>query len=85
MWCCVDLVWADISEESIASILRVEKSASEEPAWAGGCRLHLLADFYTLKMEAIGSSETSSHTRSTQPHISEDGILKDLFSIVGLY
>jgi hypothetical protein len=29
----------DVSEERIASIFRVEKSASEEPAWAGGCRL----------------------------------------------
>jgi hypothetical protein len=34
MWRRVDLVWTDISEERIASIFRVEKSASEEPAWA---------------------------------------------------
>jgi hypothetical protein len=34
----IDLVWTYVSEERIASILRVEKSASEEPAWAGGCR-----------------------------------------------
>jgi hypothetical protein len=34
-----------------------------------------LADFYTLKMEAICSSETSVHTRSTRRHIPEDGIL----------
>jgi hypothetical protein len=33
MWRRVDLVWTDVSEERIASILRVEKSASEEPAW----------------------------------------------------
>jgi hypothetical protein len=39
MWPRVDLVWANVSEESIASISRVEKSASEEPAWGGGCRL----------------------------------------------
>jgi hypothetical protein len=37
MWRRVDLVWTDVSEERIASIFRVEKSASEEPAWAGGC------------------------------------------------
>jgi hypothetical protein len=37
---CVDLLWTDVSEESIASIFRVEKSASKEPAWGGGCRLH---------------------------------------------
>jgi hypothetical protein len=34
-----------------------------------------LADFSTLKMEAIRSYETSVHTRSTQRHISEEGIL----------
>jgi hypothetical protein len=34
MWSCVDFVWTDVSEERIASIFRVEKSASEEPAWA---------------------------------------------------
>jgi hypothetical protein len=34
-----------------------------------------LADFSTLKMEAIRSSETYVHTRSTRRHIPEDGIL----------
>jgi hypothetical protein len=34
-----------------------------------------LADFSTLKMEAICSSETSVQTRSTWRHILEDGIL----------
>jgi hypothetical protein len=34
-----------------------------------------LADFSTLKMEAIRSSETSVHTTSTWRHIPEDGIL----------
>jgi hypothetical protein len=34
-----------------------------------------LKDFSTLKMEMIRSSETSVHTRSTQRHIPEDGIL----------
>jgi hypothetical protein len=32
MWRRVDLVWTDVSEERIASMFRVEKSASEEPA-----------------------------------------------------
>jgi hypothetical protein len=37
MWRPVDLVnWTDVSEEHVASIFRVEKSASEEPAWVGG-------------------------------------------------
>jgi hypothetical protein len=34
-----------------------------------------LADFSTLKMKVIHSSEMSVHTRSTQHHIPEDGIL----------
>jgi hypothetical protein len=34
-----------------------------------------LADFSTLKMEAIRSSETLANTRSTQCHIPEDDIL----------
>jgi hypothetical protein len=33
------------------------------------------ADFFTLKMEAIRSSETSVHTRSTRRHVPEDGIV----------
>jgi hypothetical protein len=39
MWRRVDLVWTDVSEKRIASNFGVEKSLSEEPAWAGGCRL----------------------------------------------
>jgi hypothetical protein len=38
MWRRVLLVWTNVSEEHIASIFRVEKSANEEEAWAGGCR-----------------------------------------------
>jgi hypothetical protein len=43
----------------------------QPPAQAGSS----LADFFTLKMEEIHSSETSVYTRSTQRHIPEDGIL----------
>jgi hypothetical protein len=39
IWGRVDLVWTDVSVERIASIFKVEKSSSEEPAWAGGCSL----------------------------------------------
>jgi hypothetical protein len=66
MWRRVDLVWNDASEKRIASIFRVEKLASEEPVWAGGCSL-----------QTIHSSETSVYTRSTRRHIPEDGILQD--------
>jgi hypothetical protein len=60
MWRRVDLVCTDVSVERIASIFRVEESASEEPAWAGGCRR---------------SSDTSVRTRCTRRHITQDGIL----------
>jgi hypothetical protein len=35
-----------------------------------------LADFSTLKIEVIRSSETSVHTRSTRCHIPEEDILQ---------
>jgi hypothetical protein len=38
-----------------------------------------LVDFSILKMEAIRSSETSVHTRSTRRHIPGDGILRVAF------
>jgi hypothetical protein len=49
MWCRVDFVWIDVSEERIASIFRVEKSASFAGQWTlgsltpsllGQCSLH---------------------------------------------
>jgi hypothetical protein len=43
----------------------------QPPAHAGSS----LADFSSLKMEAIHSSKTLVHTRSTRRHIPEDGIL----------
>jgi hypothetical protein len=46
----------------------------QPPAHAGSS----LADFSTRKMETIRFSETSVHTRSTQHHIPEDGILQTL-------
>jgi hypothetical protein len=53
----------------------VAQCSLQPPAHAGSS----LAEFSTLKMEEIHSSETSVHTRSTQRHIPEDGILQ--FSI----
>jgi hypothetical protein len=35
MWCGVDIALIDVSEERIASIFRVEKSAGWKPEWAG--------------------------------------------------
>jgi hypothetical protein len=62
MWRCVDRASTDFSEERIASIFRVDT----------GCPL---ADFSTLKTEAIRSSETSADARSTQRHNTEYDII----------
>jgi hypothetical protein len=59
MWRCVDLALTDVSEERIASVARVEKSASGEPESAAGCRL----------------GHQSANARSTQGHSPEDDIL----------
>jgi hypothetical protein len=48
-----------------------EQKHTQPPTHVGSS----LADFSTLKMEAICSSETSVHTRSRWRHIQEDGIL----------
>jgi hypothetical protein len=50
----------------------------QPPAHAGSS----LADFSTLKMEAICSSETSVYTRFTRLHIPEDGILQKSYSFI---
>jgi hypothetical protein len=44
MWSRMDPVWIDVSGKRIASIFRVEKSASEEPARAGTCRQSAVND-----------------------------------------
>jgi hypothetical protein len=63
----------DVSEENITSIFRVKnpRSRKKREQVAGSS----FADFSTLKMEEILSSEMSVHARSTQRHIREDGIL----------
>jgi hypothetical protein len=43
MWRRVNLVWSDVSEECIASIFRVEKFVSEEPACESGRILQFAA------------------------------------------
>jgi hypothetical protein len=90
MWRCVDPGLTNVSEERIAFIFRLEKSASGEPAAAGGCRLSYQSETssyiktvreckphkkFTLKMEVICSSETSVNPGSTRRHIPEDYIL----------
>jgi hypothetical protein len=74
MWHRVDLVWTDVSEERIASAFRVEKSASEEPAWSGGwSHYHSVSYFdYGNRMYVnanhcrYGTNSTSSEARSIE-------------------
>jgi hypothetical protein len=53
----------------------------QPPSHAGSS----LADCSTLKMEAIRSSETSVHTRSTRRHIPEDGIIPFFSSVSSIH
>jgi hypothetical protein len=51
---------------------RVDLVWLQPPAHAGSS----IADFSILRMEAIRSSETPVHTRTTRRHIPEDGIIQ---------
>jgi hypothetical protein len=65
-------------------VRRISVSRLQPPAHAGSSH----ADFSTLKIEAISSSETSVHTRPTRRHIPEDGILHhtiNLLTVLFLY
>jgi hypothetical protein len=57
-WRCVDLSLTDVSEEPIAFIFKVAGAHVGSP----------LGYFSTLKMEAIGSFETSVNSTSTEPN-----------------
>jgi hypothetical protein len=71
MWRRVYLVWTDISEELITSIFRVDKSASEEPAWAAAtCSQWFLARgfFYPENGADMFLRNVGSHKIYTAPH-----------------
>jgi hypothetical protein len=63
----------------ITVFLKSEKSKHKQPPAHAGSPL---ADFSTLKMVAIRSSETSVNARSTQRHIPEDDILHRYFVLL---
>jgi hypothetical protein len=67
----VDFPCGPLSFPSSSYIAGYFRLVTQSAATAGSS----LADFSTLKMEAICSTETLAHTRSTRRHISEDGIL----------
>jgi hypothetical protein len=56
MWRCVVLALTNVSEERIASIFRVEKSASGEPVSAGGCRLSHQLVFVSASHGSLSSA-----------------------------
>jgi hypothetical protein len=67
--------FTDSNENYVSCVVKKNKKdlSLQPPAHAG----FSLADFSTLKMEAICSSETSvQFTRSTRRHITEDGIFQ---------
>jgi hypothetical protein len=37
MWRRLDIMWTEVLAERIASFFKAEKTANEEPAWAGDC------------------------------------------------
>jgi hypothetical protein len=54
MWRCVELASIDVSEECIASIFRVEKSASGELPWESGYRLFYNEDGGDTSLRNVG-------------------------------
>jgi hypothetical protein len=70
LWPSAGVAGTDVPEERVASIFRVLKNPRAMKGF------YSRADFPTLKMEAIRSSETSVPTRPTRRHIQEDAILE---------
>jgi hypothetical protein len=71
MWRHVNILLTDVSEERIASIFRVDTNRHLLTL------VHRSRISYTLKMEAMRSSETSVNKISTRRHIPKDGILHE--------
>jgi hypothetical protein len=79
--CCITNYTTDVTptESEMFVLLFCKVFSLLLPAHAGSS----LADFSTLKMEAICSSEKWVHfTASTRRHISEDGILLSYISLI---
>jgi hypothetical protein len=80
MWHREGLVRTDISEESVASIFRVERISELATTFPISCKPANAAPssliLSTLKMEEIRYSETLILTRPTRRHIPEDRSLR---------
>jgi hypothetical protein len=59
-------VWTDVSEERIISIFRVQKSASEEPAWVGGCRLKSYILYISHNLPNCDMHEIGMNSHNTE-------------------
>jgi hypothetical protein len=80
MWCHVGLVRTDVSEEHVASLIRVERTRELGRTSAVPLVINIVHSLWilsTLKMQVTCSSKMSIVIRPTQ-HIPEDGILHDL-------
>jgi hypothetical protein len=62
------LIRTDVSEDRIASIFRVNECEQAQSEVVSSC----IGNSFTLKMEAIRSSETSVLIRATRRHLPED-------------
>jgi hypothetical protein len=74
MWRRVDLVWTYVSEERVASIFKVEKSASKEPAWTGGYP----EDGGDTFLRNVGSRKIYTAPHSRRQHSSITALFEDV-------
>jgi hypothetical protein len=80
MWCRAGLVRADVSEEVIASIIRVTRISELRTTLTASSNISNVVPnariLFTVMMEEIRSPKKSVLTRATRRHIPEDGILQ---------
>jgi hypothetical protein len=70
---CISWKSTDVSEKRIASIFKVEEESEQETGVKTGGKQLCSASSWTLKMEAISSSETSVDFQlTTRSYIPED-------------
>jgi hypothetical protein len=73
MWRFVDPALIDVLEERIASIFKVEKFSSGEPASAGGCRLTPVRDNQHIRTGREGVYATWEINREERGGVCGEG------------